>query len=505
MAGKAQELYECTNLGSDIGQGIDVAINCAFQPLSDAALGVIFYSIDIGIENAAGDPLKLPLILLWLAAASLFFTFYFGFINIRYFKHSVDVAFNKYHESDADGQISSFQALATSLSGTVGLGNIAGVAVAVTAGGPGAALWMAIMGLFSMSTKFIEVTLGVKYRHHNDKSHPEQISGGPMYYLRDALNNRNIPYLGTILATVFAIACIGGALGGGNMFQANQAFTQVLNISGGEESWFNEKGWVFGLLMAFMVGVVIIGGIKSIANAASKIVPLMAGIYLVIGFIIIAMNLPALPGALGVIVSSAFSLEAGFGGFLGALLAGVQRATFSNEAGLGSSAIVHATAKTNIPARQGIAGMMGSFIDTVIICMMTALIIVISGAHEGIDGLAGVELTSAAMGSAVSWFPYVLAICVVLFAYSTLITWYYYGEKALTFLAGEKGWITLLFKLVFCSFVIVGAAANMESVIGFSDAMILSLGIPNIIGLYILAPEVKRDLKKYIQEFKTTK
>ncbi|MCB9991787.1 MAG: alanine:cation symporter family protein [Rhodospirillales bacterium] len=484
---------------------IDSGINEAFSKLADVAETIVFYTINTGIENAAGDPIKIPLILLWLAAASLFFTFYFGFINIRCFKHSVEVALNKHPEPDADGQISSFQALTTSLSGTVGLGNIAGVAVAITVGGPGAALWMAIMGLFSMSTKFIEVTLGVKYRHHHDPAHPKEISGGPMYYMRDGLANRNIPYLGPILAALFAVACIGGSIGGGNMFQANQAFSQVMAVTGGETGLLAGKGWLFGLVMAGLVGVVIIGGIKSIASAASKIVPLMAGLYLLAGIVIIGMNIANLPHALGVIVSEAFSFQAGLGGFIGALLAGVQRATFSNEAGLGSSAIIHAAAQTNIPAKQGIAGMMGSFVDTVIICMMTALIIVISGAYETADGVSGVELTSAAMADAVSWFPYLLTFCVVLFAYSTLITWYYYGEKALTFLVGEKDIIILAFKLIFCLFVVIGAAAQLENVIRFSDAMILSLGIPNIIGLYLMAPEVKRDLKNYLQTLKENK
>ncbi|PJB69678.1 MAG: hypothetical protein CO093_09845, partial [Alphaproteobacteria bacterium CG_4_9_14_3_um_filter_47_13] len=266
---------------------IDSVINDIFVTLADISEAVIFYSIDLGLDNAAGDPLKVPLVLLWLATASLFFTVYFGFINIRYFRHSVEVALNKHSEPDAVGMISSFQALATSLSGTVGLGNIAGVAVAITVGGPGAAFWMVIMGLFSMSTKFIEVTLGVKYRHHHDPAHGGTISGGPMYYLRDALNNRNIPYLGGILAALFSMACIGGALGGGNMFQANQAYMQVMNVTGGTESWLFGKGWVFGLVLAGLVGAVIIGGIRSIAAAASKIVPVMAGIYLLAGLIVI--------------------------------------------------------------------------------------------------------------------------------------------------------------------------------------------------------------------------
>lgn len=482
---------------------IDAAINGTFEKMADIAEKIVFYEVPVGgLMNANGDPVMMPLILAWLATASIFFTFYFGFINLRYFKHSVAVAFNRHPEPDADGQISSFQALATSLSGTVGLGNIAGVAVAITIGGPGAALWMAIMGMFSMSTKFIEVTLGVKYRHHNDPSHKEQISGGPMYYLRDAINNRGIPYLGGILAAIFAIACIGGAIGGGNMFQANQAYVQLMNVTGGEASWLADKGWVFGTGLAALVGLVIIGGIKSIARAASAIVPLMAAIYLLTGCVIMAMNITEVPAAFATIITSAFSMEAGFGGLIGAVLVGVQRASFSNEAGLGSSAIVHATAQTDIPAKQGIAGMMGSFVDTVIICMFTALIIVISGVYKDTSGIGGVELTSAAMAASVSWFPYVLAMCVFLFAYSTLITWYYYGEKSLAFLFGEKPVVAFLFKLIFCAFVIIGAAADLKNVIRFSDAMILSLAIPNIIGLYILAPEVKRDLKEYLQTLK---
>lgn len=485
---------------------IDAAINGTFEKMADIAEKIVFHEVSLGgLTNANGDPVMMPLILAWLATASIFFTFYFGFINLRYFKHSVAVAFNRHPEPEADGQISSFQALATSLSGTVGLGNIAGVAVAITIGGPGAAFWMAIMGMFSMSTKFIEVTLGVKYRHHNDPSHKEQISGGPMYYLRDAINNRGIPYLGGILAGIFAVACIGGAIGGGNMFQANQAYAQLVNVTGGDASWLADKGWLFGLGLAVLVGLVIIGGIKSIARAASAIVPLMAAIYLLAGCVIMLMNIAEVPAAFITIVSSAFSMEAGVGGLVGAILVGVQRASFSNEAGLGSSAIVHATAQTNIPAKQGIAGMMGSFVDTVVICMFTALIIVISGVYKDSTGIDGVELTSAAMAASVSWFPYVLAMCVFLFAYSTLITWYYYGEKSLAFLVGEKPIVALLFKLIFCAFVVIGAAADLKNVIRFSDAMILSLAIPNIIGLYILAPEVKRDLKEYLQTLKESK
>lgn len=482
---------------------IDATINNLFSALAETSEAVVFHAVDFSVN---GTSFSVPLILIWLVAASLFFTFYFGFINFRYFKHSVDVALNKYNEPDADGQLSSFQALMTSLSGTVGLGNIAGVAVAITVGGPGAVLWMMLMGFFSMSTKFIEATLGVKYRLHHDKAHPGEISGGPMYYLRAIFDNRNIPYAGSFLAGMFAVGCIAGAIGGGNMFQANQTFMQFVTVTGGpEHSWLADKGWLYGLVLAGLVGIVIIGGLRSIANVASRLVPGMALLYMAVSFIAIAANAEHIPGAIATIFREALVPEAGLGGLIGAILAGVRRATFSNEAGLGSSAIVHCTAKTNIPARQGIAGMMGSFVDTVIVCMVTALLIVISGVYEGNPGVEGVGLVSKAMGDVVSWFPYILAVVVFLFAYSTLITWYYYAEKSLTFLFGEKDWLKLSFKLLFCAFVVIGCSSELSNVIRFSDALMFTMAIPNIVGLYVAAPEVKRDLQAYIARFKEEK
>ncbi len=472
---------------------IDETIDQAFQPIADFAGSVVFYSVPL-----MGQDVKL--ILLWLVAAAVFFTLYLGFINFRYFFHAIDVVRGKYDEPGAGGQINRFQALATSLSGTVGLGNIAGVALAVSVGGPGAVFWMVLMALFGMSTKFVEVMLGVKYRHFPDKAHPEKISGGPMYYLRDIFDNRNIPYVGHILAALFAICCIGGAIGGGNMFQANQSYMQLVNVTGGEAGWLADKGWLYGLFLAFLVGLVIIGGIKSIANVASKLVPLMGGLYLATGLIVIAMNFANIPAALGDIFMQAFAPEAGLGGVLGGLLVGVQRAAFSNEAGLGSAAIVHATAKTNEPVSQGFVGMLGPFIDTVIICLVTALVIVFSGAYLEGNGMEGVELTSRAFESAIPGTRYVLALTVFLFAYSTLLTWSYYGQKCTTYLFGNHDWIVLSYKLVFLIFIVIGAAAELTSIINFTDAMILSMAIPNIIGLYVVAPEIKKDVKKYIED-----
>ena len=374
--------------------GIDQSINTFFEPVSTTVSSIVFYSVPLGAD------LDVKLILILLVSAALFFSLYLGFIQFRYFKHAIDLVRGKYDKDDsADGQINRFQALATSLSGTVGLGNIAGVAVAVSVGGPGAVFWMIVMGLFSMATKFAEVMMGVKYRRHADPDHPEEISGGPMYYLREAFENRNIPYLGPIVAALFAFACICGSIGGGNMFQANQAYFQLVNVTGGEAGFWGDKGWLFGLGLAFAVGLVIIGGIKSIAAVASKLVPVMGLVYIIAGFIVIGIHFANIPAALVTIITEAFSLQAGIGGLLGGILVGVQRAAFSNEAGLGSAAIVHSTAKTDSAVSQGFVGMLGPFIDTVIICTVTALVIVISGVYIEGGSVEGVELTSRALAS----------------------------------------------------------------------------------------------------------
>lgn len=472
---------------------IDAQIDKAFAPVADVISSIVFYGIPIS------ETTDLKLILVWLAGAAVFFTLWLGFINFRLFKHAIDLVRGKHDKKDTkEGQISRFQALATSLSGTVGLGNIGGVAVAVSVGGPGAVFWMIVMAFFSMSTKFAEVMLAVKYRRHNDPEHPERISGGPMYYLKDAFEHHNIPVLGSIVAVVFAICCIGGSLGGGNMYQANQAYEQLFNVTGGDAGFLADRGWLFGIVLAFMVGIVIIGGIKTIANVASKLVPAMGLIYLIAGLIVIGIHYANIPAAFVTIFSEAFNPSAGLGGLLGVLLVGVQRAAFSNEAGLGSAAIVHANAKTDDAVSQGLVGMLGPFIDTVIICLVTALVIVISGAYETVEGMQGVALTSAALESGVPWFKYVLALTVFLFAYSTMITWSYYGVKCVTFLFGEKAWVELAYKLFFCACIVIGASAQLDNIIAFTDAMILSMGIPNIIGLFLLAGVIRHEVKAYI-------
>lgn len=474
---------------------IDRIIDNAFEPISNAVASVIFYSVSL-------LDLEIKLVLVWLVIAALFFTVYFGFMNVRCFVHGIDVLRGKYDHQNMDGQINRFQALMTSLSGTVGLGNIAGVAVAISVGGPGAAFWMAVMGVFSMSTKFAEVTLGVKYRQHGSKRHPEAISGGPMYYLRAAFDQFHKPRFGKFMAGLFALCCIGGTIGAGGLFQANQAYQQALVVTGGETSFLAEKGWLFGVFMALLVGLVILGGIKWIAAVASRVVPIMAATYILAGFVVIGVHFEAIPNAMQTIFELALYPEAGIGALMGALLMGVQRATFSNEAGLGSSAIAHSAVKTDVPVSQGMVGMLGPFIDTVVICMVTALVIVISGTYVEGNGIEGVELTSRAFASGISWFPYVLSVTVFLFAYSTMISWSYYGLKCATYLFGEYDIVENIYKIIFCVFIVIGSATQLSHIILFTDSMVFAMAIPNIIGLYLLAPEIKKDLQVYLQDIK---
>lgn len=479
---------------------VDSAIDKFVQPFAETAASIVFYSVPVG----AGQEIKL--ILVWLVFAALFFTVYLGFVNFRYFKHAICLLFEKQSPDDkASGQITRFQALATSLSGTIGLGNIAGVAVAISVGGPGAALWMVFMGLFGMSTKFAEVVMGVKYRQFITPEHPDRVSGGPMYYIREAFRERNLPMLGGIMGSFFAICCCLGVLGAASLFQTNQLFQQAMIVTGGEDSFLVGKGWAVGLFMVIIVGLVIIGGIRSIAAVTSKVVPFMGGLYIIAGVFVIAANYTHIPDALNSIVTASFSAEAGLGGLLGAMLMGIQRAVFSNEAGLGSAAIAHSAVKTNQPITQGLVGMLGPFIDTIIVCMVTALVIVVTGSYEQGNGMEGVELTSRAFETALPWFPYILFAVVFLFAYSTLISWAYYGVKAFTYLFGNTDLNEIIYKAIFCVFIIIGASANLDNVILLTDSSVFLMAIPNLIGLYLLAPGLKKDLKAYSESLKASK
>jgi AGCS family alanine or glycine:cation symporter len=471
--------------------GIDATINAIVAPVSNFVAGIIFYSVPV-----AGT--AVPLIVVWLVVAAAFFTIYFKFISLRAFKHAIELIRGDYSNPNDAGEVSHFQALATAVSGTVGLGNIAGVAVAISLGGPGATFWMILAGLMGMSSKFIECTLGVKYRNE----YPDgTVSGGPMYYLSKGLAKRNMPGFGKFLAVFFAICCIGGSVGGGNMFQANQSFQQFVNITGGAESFFADKGWLFGLVLAILVAAVIIGGIKSIARVTEKIVPFMAITYLLAGLIIILMNLDKVPGAFVAIFDGAFSAQGVTGGLIGVMIQGFRRAAFSNEAGIGSASIAHSAVRTKEPITEGLVALHEPFIDTVVICTMTALVIVITGTYT-LPDMSGVQLTSAAFESAFSWFPYVLALAVILFAFSTMISWSYYGTKCWTYLFGESRLADLSFKLLFCLFVILGCTMDLGPVIDFSDSMIFAMALANIVGLYIMASEVRQDLDSYWSRLK---
>lgn len=472
--------------------GLDATINRALEPAANAVSSVVFFSVPVGGA-------QLPLVVVWLIVAALFFTLYFNFINFRGFRHGFKLLRGDYDDPSDAGEVTHFQALATALSGTVGLGNIAGVAVAVSLGGPGATFWMICAGLLGMATKFVECTLGVMYR----TEYPDgRISGGPMHYLNKGLAARNLAGLGKVLAAVYAVMCIGGSLGGGNMFQSNQAYQQVVNVTGGEASFFADKAWLFGLIAALAVGIVIIGGIRSIARVTEKLVPFMGVLYVGSALIILLLNFDQIPAAFGAIWDGALSPEGITGGFVGVLIQGFQRAAFSNEAGIGTAAIAHSAVKTKHPVTEGIVALNEPFVDTVVICTMTALVIVVTGVYTQ-EGLDGVQLTSAAFAQTISWFPYVLALAVVLFAFSTMISFSYYGVKAWTYLFGEGTNRENVYKLIFCIFVMLGAVMQLDAVIAFSDSMIFIMALPNVVGLYILAPVVKGALKTYWEQLRT--
>ncbi len=478
--------------------GIDEKINLAVKPFADAVSGAVFSSFPVG-------GVQIPFVLVWLIVAAIVFTFYFKFINLRAFKHGFELVRGDYHDPKAAGEVTHFQALATALSGTVGLGNIAGVAIAVSLGGPGATFWMILAGFLGMSSKFTECTLGVKYRNELPDG---SVSGGPMYYLTKGLAEKgaNFAKLGKVLAVMFAIFCVGGSFGGGNMFQANQSFSQLVNVTGGDASWLADKGWLFGLITAALVGLVIMGGIKGIARVTSKIVPFMAVVYVLAGLAIILMNYTLVPSAIGAIIDGAFTAEGISGGVIGVLFQGFKRAAFSNEAGVGSAAIAHSAVQTNRPVTEGFVALYEPFVDTIVVCTITALVIIITGTWDpSVDPSAGVQLTSKAFGSAISWFPYVLTVAVLLFAFSTMISWSYYGLKSWTFLFGENKFTDATFKLLFLFFVVVGSSMQLGSVIDFSDAMIFAMAFPNLLGCYFLLPVVKKELNEYWADYKSGK
>ena len=475
---------------------IDRAIDKFFEPFAELLSSFIFYEIKIFDQD-------FPLIVLWLIFAGIFFTFYFRFINLFGLKHAIDLVTGKFN-SKADGEVSHFQALSTAVSGTVGIGNIGGVAIAISIGGPGATFWLIVAGFLGMTTKFIECTAGVLFRRVHENG---SISGGPMHYLEHGFKKHGFKNLGRGLGIFYAAAITIGCLGIGNMFQSNQAFEQFVFLTGYESSFFADKGWLFGLAISGMVAIVILGGIKSIAKVTSTLVPFMAIFYVIACLIIILFNLDELPSAIQSIFREAFSKSSVAGGMIGVMIIGFQRAVFSNEAGLGSSAIAHSAAKVSNPVEEGAVALLEPFIDTIIVCSMTALVIIITGAHtdpsnsQYILNNQGGALTSSAMGSVISWFPNVLSVAVFLFAFSTMISWSYYGERCWVYLFGDKS--SIIYKILFLLFTFLGSIITATNILDFSDLMILGMAFPNILGLVLLSGNVKQYLHDYEKSLKS--
>ena len=484
-------LMMLTTLQSVQAMNVDEFIDKHIAPVSDAIANIIFFPVTI-----CGS--KVPMIILWVLFAGIFFTIYFKGIAVWGFKHAIQNVAKKPEKShDGCGEVSSFQALATALSGTIGIGSIAGVAISISIGGPGAAFWIFIGALLGMSIKFVEATLAVKYRRFNlDGS----VSGGPMHYIAHGLTRKKLRWLGQPLSVVFAVLCIGGGITGGNMIQINQTAHQIVFITGGANSIFHGYTWVIGLVAAILIGLVVVGGIKSIAKVTTILTPTMCALYIISGLIVIGYHFTEIPAGVALIIREAFHPTAVAGGIFGVIIIGLRRSVQSNEAGTGAAAIVYATAQTKEHVSQGFVALLETFL-TGVLCLFTSFAIVFSGVlnNTQIGQISGIELASNAFQSVIPFFPIILSIIAVMFAMSTLISWAYYGQKAWTFLLGEGKKRVLLFNLIYCLFIVIGSAMNVQSIINITDAMMVSMCLPNIIVLYILAPEIKKDLKDYLE------
>ena len=473
------------------GTSVDQVIDGIFAPFAEQLSKIVFYEIPIFGTG-------LPIIVVWLMVGAIFLTVFLRFQPITGLGHSLKVIRGKFTRKTDPGEVSSFQALATELSGTVGLGNIAGVAVAITIGGPGAALWIIIFGLLAMSMKMAEATLGVKYRQITGDG---KTSGGPMYYLREGLAEVGWPRLGKFLAVFYALTTLIGVFGAGNLFQANQVAAIIVDSTGGDSSFLADKLWLIGLVMALLAGFVIIGGIKKIAEWTSAITPAMAILYSASVLIILAMNVTAIPHAFWLMIEGAFTGEGVAGGIVGVAIVGIQRALFSNVGGVGTAGMAHAAVKTDEPATEGFTAMWEPLVDSVIICTLTALAIITTGlyqadAGDGSTG-AGVALTSQAFATVSAWFPYLLTVAVVLFGFSTVLSYAYYGQKALGYLTKNSAVAEKIFQFVWVAAVVVGSAVSLDSVVAFSDATLFLMAVPNLLGLYFLSKIVRMEIIRH--------
>lgn len=486
-----------SSIQSACAMNVDAFMDKHIAPVSDAVANLIFFPISI-----CGS--KVPIIIFWILIAGIFFTIYLRGIAIWGLKHAVDNLLKKNDKSHSNcGEVSSFQALATALSGTIGIGSIAGVAISISIGGAGAAFWIFFGALLGMAIKFVEATLAVKYRRFNADG---SVSGGPMHYIAHGLTRKNMRWLGQPLSVIFAILCIGGGITGGNMIQINQTAEQIIHITGGANSIFHGYAWVLGTIAAVLIGLVVMGGIKSIAKVTTILTPAMCALYIISGLIVIVANFQHIPSALCYIVSEAFHPTAVAGGVFGTIIIGLRRSVQSNEAGTGAAAIVYATAQTKEAVSQGFVALLETFL-TGVLCLFTSFAIVFSGVldHTTVGKISGIELASNAFQSVLPFFPIILSMIAVLFALSTLISWAYYGQKAWTFLFGEGKKRVIAFNLIYCVFIVIGSAMNVKSIIDITDAMMIAMCVPNIIVLYILAPEIKNDLKNYVLKYNLAK
>ena len=481
--------FMCT-LQQSFAFNLDTEIEKYIAPVSNKVVSIMFLPITIFGAHV-------PVIILWILAAGIFFSLYFRGIAIWGLKHSIDLL-KKPKKDAAGGEISPLGALMTALSGTVGLGCIAGVAISISIGGPGAAFWIMFGAILGMALKFSEVSLSLKYR----KFLPDgTIAGGPMHFIAHGLTRRKMRWLGQPLAVIFAYLCVGGALTGGNMVQINQTTRQILNITGGDNGILHGYNWLIGLICAILMGMIIIGGIKSITKVAMKAVPFMVYLYLVAGVIIILVNWQNIPHAFYISIKEAFFPQAVAGGVIGIMIIGMRRSVQSNEAGTGSAPIAYATAQTNEPISQGFIALLEPLL-TGLVCMLSAGIIITSGVYETYTkGVSGIELTSSAFEATFPWFKYVLSVVVILFALTTLISWAYYGQKAWNYIVGEGKKRTLVYQVIFCVFTVIGSVMNIKTIIDLTDSMMLGMAVPNCLAMYFMAKELKFDLIKYCKKY----
>ncbi len=488
---------EAVETAEDVEASVAARIDEAFgQYVVGPFATVLFF--DFGTSSWLGT--SIPFVVVWLLAGAVFLTLRMGFINLRAFKHAIDLTRGIYDKPGETGEVSHFQALSAALSATVGLGNIAGVAIAIGTGGPGACLWIIAIGILGMSAKFAECTLGQLYR---TKDEDGNVLGGPMRYLQVGLADINMAPLGKFLAVLFMLLCVGASFGGGNAFQIGQSLEAIR----GDVPILQDYPVIYGIFMAALVGIVIVGGMRSIGAVASKIVPLMCGAYVLAALFILAVNATEIPGAFRLIWAEAFEPNAIYGGFLGVLVIGVKRAVFSNEAGVGSAAIAHSAAKTEEPVSEGIVALLEPFIDTVVVCTITALVVIVTGAYnapemkEAIEANQGAKITLFAFTTGgYDWFRYILYVAVVLFAYSTCISWSYYGERCWVQLFGAR--LSIIYKILFLCFTVLGSIVTAGNILDFSDLMILGMSFPNLLGVFLLSGIVKRELDKYWAKYK---